>query len=249
MSRALPSVIRTAFLSLALTATGLGVGASSFAGTDDVGSVNFTLGYKNLSGDWNLDPRQLDAAGQPLPGDRTYYPSLGIQGTWGPKRWPVQLALDVLNSADDGITHVPQFFTTPAYDLRLRANTLEIGFGARRAFEVGGLRPYVGAGGLWARGKIELEVSDPNSGQFGTQTAHAFSHSSAFGYWLSGGVTRRLGPRFQLGLDYHLSKATLPGAPFTVDQGALPFNVTSFPEVDAGGRTINLVVGWSFPSH
>lgn len=246
MSRVLPSVIRTAFLSLALTAL---IGAASgFAGTD-VGSVNFTLGYKNLSGDWNLNPRDLDSSGQPLPGDRTYYPSLGIEGTWGPKDWPVQIALDVLNSADDGITHVPQFFTTPAYDLRLRANTLEIGFGARRAFEVAGLRPYVGAGGLWARGKVEIEISDPTTGQFGTQTAHAHSHSSAFGYWLGGGVTRRLGPRFQLGLGYRLSKANLPAEPFTVDQGTLPFNVTSFPKVDAGGRTIQIVVGWSFPSH
>jgi opacity protein-like surface antigen len=245
MSRAWSSVVRSAFLSLALI-LGIGV-ASSFAGTD-VGSIHFTLGYKNLSGDWNLNPRDLDASGEPLPGDRTSYPSLGIEGTWGPKSWPVQLAFDVLNSADDGIRHVPQFFNEPAYDLRLRANTLEVGFGARRAFDVIGLSPYVGAGGLWARGKVEIEVNDPYAGQFGTRTGHAHAHSDGFGYWLGGGVTRRLGPRFHLGLGFRFSKANLSAEPFTVDQGTLPF-VTSFPEADAGGRTFNLVVGWSFPSH
>lgn len=240
------SVVRSTFLALALT---LGVGvASSFAGTD-VGSVHFTLGYKNLSGDWNLEPRELDSSGQPLPGERTYYPSLGIEGTWGHKDWPVQIAFDVLNSADDGITHVPQFFTTPAYDIRLRAHTMEVGFGARRAFDVLGLSPYAGAGFLWARGELEIEVNDPNTGQFGTRTGHAHTHSDGFGYWLGGGLTRRLGPRFELGLGFRFSKADLPAEPFTVDQGTLPFNITSFPKADAGGRTINLVVGWSFPSH
>ena len=72
MSRVLPSAVRTAFFSLALTAL-FGV-ASGFAGTD-VGSINFTFGYKNLVGEWNLEPTGVDENGQPLPAERTYYPS------------------------------------------------------------------------------------------------------------------------------------------------------------------------------
>jgi len=239
------SVVRSAFLTLALT--GLVGVASAFAADSHIGSVNFILGYKNLSGDWNLNPRETDANGQPLPGDRTFYPSLGLETTWGPSNWPVQLAFDVLNSADDGITHVPAF-TTPAFDLRLRAQSLELGFGVRRAFNLPGITPYLGAGGLWSQGKFEIEVSDPNAGQFGEQTAHAHARSSAFGFWVGGGAYRRLGPRFQMGVAYRLSKATLPTEPFHVDGGTLPFGITTLPELDGGGRTIQLIVGWSFPS-
>ena len=215
MSRVTSIVVRSACLSLALSGV---IGVASALASTDVGSINFTLGYKNLDSEWNLNQR-LDGQGRPtdawtradsMPKERAYQPALGLETTWGRKTWPVQIAFDILNSADDGISHMPQVFTTPAYDLRLRANILELGLGARRAFNVKFLTPYVGAGGLWVRGKVAIEVSDPYSGQFGTPTASAHMYSSAFGYWLGGGVTRRLGPRLQMGLAYRFSKATLP---------------------------------------
>lgn len=259
MSRVASVVVRSVVLSLVSLASLGAIGvAGALAGTD-VGSINFTLGYKNLAGEWNLNAREVDVLGQPLPADRTYYPSLGIEGTWGHKSWPVQIAFDVLNSADDGITHVPQFFTQPAYDVRLRAHVIEVGLGVRRAFDLKIITPYIGAGGLWSRGEATIEVNDPNTGQFGTPIARAHTDrgspgvlggAEAFGYWIGGGITRRLGPRFQMGLAYRLSKNNLPAMPFIVDSGTLPFGNGSatFPEADAGGKTINLVVGWSFPS-
>jgi opacity protein-like surface antigen len=274
MSRVSSVVVRSAFLSL-LSLVAIGV-ASALASTD-VGSIHFTLGYKNLSGDSNLGERlnglghQVDAwtTGDTLPKERVYQPALGLEGTWGRKTWPVQIAFDVWNSADDSfLPGHPKNFTDPAYNLRLRANTLELGLGARRAFDLKLITPYIGAGGLWTREKIEVEVSDPNAGQFGAPTGHAHMHTSAFGYWISGGVCRQLGPRFQLGLAYRFSKATLPAEAFTVDRGSLPTEITAFPGYDVftldgngrpvqlllpnaegGGRTIHLVVGWSFPSH
>lgn len=245
MPRVPSSVRRTALITLALTGT-LGA-AGAFAATD-VGTIHFTLGYKNLSSDWNLDPREVDQFGNVLPAGRASEPALGLELTWGRQGWPAQIALDVLHSSDDGISHVPRFFTIPAYDLRLRASTLELGLGLRRSINVIGLTPYLGAGGAWVRGRAVVEVSDPNAGQFGAPTAYAHTRSSAFGYWASAGVYRRLGPRFQLGLEGRYSKATLAAKPFTVDYGALPSGITTFPEVDGGGRTIHLLVGWSFPS-
>lgn len=277
MFRAASFAVRIALVSLAWLGTIEVAGAAAATDAKDVGSINFTLGYKNLSGDSNLGFRfdglghQVDAwtTGDTLPRDRVYQPALGIEGTWGRKNWPVQIAFDVWNSADDSKSQGhPKDFTTPAYNLRLRAQTLELGLGVRRAFDLKLVTPYIGAGGLWSREQIEIEVSDPNAGQFGTATGHAHMRTSAFGYWVGGGVYRRLGPRFQMGLAYRFSKATLPAAPFTVDSGVLPPEIVSFPGYDVltpdsngrpvqlllpnaegGGRTLHLVVGWSFPSH
>ena len=245
MSRVASIVFRSAFLLLASLGS---LGATGALASTDVGSINFTAGYKNLTSDWNLDQLQYDVYGQPLPQDRALQPALGLETTWGRKAWPVHVAFDIQNSSDDGLWHVPAFFTEPAYDLRLRANVLEVGLGARRAFDLKWITPYLGAGGLWARAKVEVDVSDPNSGQFGTPTGHGHARSSSLGYWVGGGLYRRLGPRFQMGVAYRYSKATLDAKPFTVDSGSIPSN-TGFPAVDGGGRTINFIVGWSYPSH
>jgi len=239
MSRVLPSVFRAALTSLVL-AGALGTGAA-FAGTD-VGSINFILGRKSLTGEWRLDQSGVDSTA------RVGQPSLGVEMTWGREGWPAQIALDVLHSYDDGVTHVPRFFTVPPYDVRLRARTIEIGLGARRDWSVLGCSPYLAAGGSWVRGSYAIEVSDPDSGQFGVPTASAHARQSAFGYWAGGGIYRRLGPRFQIGLAGRYSKATLPATPLVVESGTIPNSVTAVPELDGGGRHINLVVGWSFPS-
>jgi hypothetical protein len=93
-----------------------------------------------------------------------------------------------------------------------------------------------------------VEISDPDSSQFGVLTAVARSRASAFGFWAGGGVYRRIGPRFQIGLEGRYSKATLPATALVVEQGTLPFSNATIAELDGGGRHVNLVVGWSFPS-
>lgn len=239
MSRVASSVTRTVLASLLVSGV-LTVG-TAFAG-DDVGSVNFVLGYKSLTRDWTLGP-----SGAQPPG-RASQPGLGVEFTWGRSDWPVRIAFDVLHSYDDGITHVPRFFTVPAYDVRLRASTLELALGLRRGWTLRSFTPYLGAGGEWARGNAAVEVSDPRAGQFGAPTSSARARSSAFGSWVGGGLACRLGPRFQIGVAGRFSKATLPSEPFVDDQGTVLPGGASFPRIDGGGRHINLVVGWSFPN-
>jgi len=240
MSRAASSTVRAILTTLVLTAAiGSGVGAA-FAGTD-VGSVNFTLGRKSLTHAWSLGVPSQDTT------SRVGQPALGLELSWGRQNWPVMVAFDVFHSYDDGIIHIPQFFTTPAFDLRLRARTIEVGLGVRRSWSMLGLSPYLGAGGSWVRGSSDVEVIDPNAGQFGVVTADAHNRVSSVGYWAGGGIIRRVGPRFQIGLEGRYAKATLKATPLVVEQGTLPFGINQTPERDGGGRHVNLVVGWSFP--
>lgn len=239
MSRVPSSIVRAALISLVLTgAPGAGV---AFAGTD-VGSVHFILGRKSLTNDWNPGPPTADTTA------RVGQPALGVELTWGRQGWPVLIALDVLHSYDDGIIHVPAFFTNPAFDVRQRARTIEIGLGVRRAWTVLGWSPFLGAGGSWVRGNLLVEISDPTAGQFGAPLASARARSSALGYWAGGGIYRRLGPRFQLGLAGRYSKATLPATDVFLDDVTPAQVIDRIPELDGGGRHVNLVVGWSFPS-
>lgn len=238
MSRVPSSVVRAILMSLVLTGA-LGAGVA-FAGTD-VGSINFILGRKSLTHEWTVGPSSADSTA------RVGQPAMGLELTWGRQGWPAMVALDVFHSYDDGITRVPQFFTIPAFNVRVRARTLEIGLGVRRTWNVIGLSPYLGAGGSWGRGEFAVEIIDPDSGQFGVLTGSAQGRESAFGVWAGAGIVRRIGPRFQIGLAGRFSKVTLPASVLNVESGTLPFGLTT-PEIDAGGRHVNLVVGWSFPS-
>ena len=242
MSR-VPSSVVVAVLASLLT-TGLLSGAAL---ATDVGSIHFTLGRKSMTKDWYLGPPSFDITGQFIEPGRAGQYSLGVATTWGRQGWPVQVAFDVLHSYDDGIIHVPAFFSTPAFDERLRASTFEAALGLRRTFNVLGFTPYVGAGGSWIRANYVIEVIDPNAGDFGTLLGSARSAVPAFGFWAGGGVSRQVGPRFEIGIEGRYSKATLSESGFVVD-GSNGQVVGTLPELDAGGRTINLFAGWSFPA-
>lgn len=224
----------------ALTLAGLLAAVPARAG-DDVGSINFIMGYKNLEEGWYLGPPTATSPG------RVEQPALGVELTWGRKGWPARIALDLLHSYDDGITHVPAFFTTPKYDQRLRASTIELALGLRRGWAIRSVTPYLGAGGVWVRGNAAVEIIDPDASAHGTLTARAHSRASAIGYWAGAGIAWRIGPRFQLGLSGRYSKATLDATPLVVDQGTLPFSNTTTPQLDGGGRQIKLMVGWAYP--
>ena len=244
MSRVPSAVVRAILISLVSTGA-LGAGVAC-AGTD-AGSINFILGYKNLSKDWYLGPPIVTIRGELLEPGRVNQPTLGLELTWGREGWPAMIALDLYHSYDDGIFHFPGFATFPAFDQRLRARTLEVAVGARRAWNVIGFSPYLGAGGSWIGGQFAVEVSDPYGAPFGELSAAARGREAKFGYW-AGGVYRRIGPRFQIGLAGRYSKATLPAFALHLDGTTPPLAVGMVPELDAGGRNINLVVGWSFPS-
>jgi opacity protein-like surface antigen len=266
MSRVPSSAARFVLTSLAMLGV-IGAGVV-FAGTD-VGSVNFTLGSKSMTSDWYLSAPKTDAGGDTLaPGSSQ--PALGVELTWGRQGWPMLVALDVLHSYDDGVQHYPAnpLLDIPPANVRRRARTVEIGLGARRAWNVKGLSPYLGAGGSWVRANVIYEMSDPSQGQFGAPGPSIGGHDSAVGFWVGGGLYRRLGPRFQLGLSGRYSrlialwplpprKATLsiPGrtvvgevGPSVGEPGHYRFVPGQGTEVEAGGNHIGLVVGWSFPN-
>ena len=245
MSRVLSAVVRAIVISLALTGA-LGAGAAS-AGTD-AGSINFILGYKSLTKDWYLGPPIVTSRFELLEPGRVKQPTLGVELTWGRQGWPAMIALDLYHSYDDGIFNFPGFSTFPAFDRRLRARTLELALGVRRAWDVIGFSPYLGAGGSWVAGQYAIEISDPYGAPFGELIGSARGREATFGYWAGGGIYRRIGPRFQIGLAGRYSKATLPAFDLLLDGTTPPLVVDTVPELDAGGRNINLVVGWSFPS-
>jgi hypothetical protein len=223
------------------------------AAATNVGSINFTLGGKRLSEPWFPAAPHTSAAGDTL-ATRGQQPALGIEVSWGRSNWPVMIALDVLHCYDDGVQrfHDNPIFSIPTTDVRRRVSTFEVGLGLRRAFDLKGWSPYIGGGGSWVRGNMVAEMSDPNAGEFGVPGPTMTGRHSAFGYWVGGGLYRRLGPRFQLGLTARLSKAMM----LFPERGEVRGRIggydlvpnTSKDKIDAGGRHIGLVVGWSFPS-
>lgn len=253
------------FVPIILAMLGVLAAGVAFAGTD-VGSVNFTLGGKSMTSDWYLSAPKTDATGATLPPGRPRQPALGVELTWGRQGWPVLVALDVLHTYDDGVQRYPFIILIrqqdtlpipiPPADVRRRARTLEIGLGARRAWNVKGLSPYLGAGGSWVRANVSYEMSDPSQGQFGAPGPSIGGSDSAVGFWVGGGIYRRLGPRFQLGLSGRYTKARLsiPGrtvvgeVPVVGETGHYRFVPGQDTEVEAGGKHIGLVVGWSFPN-
>lgn len=265
MSRVPSSAAR--FVPTILAVLGILGAGVALAGTD-VGSINFTLGSKSIRvrvegeprwRDWYLGAPQTDATGDTLaPGSSQ--PALGVELTWGREGWPALVALDVLHSYDDGVQRFPAnpLLDIPPADVRRRARTIEIGLGARRAWNVKGLSPYLGAGRSWVRANVIYEMSDPSQGQYGAPGRSIGSHAWAPpGFWVGGGLYRRLGPRFQLGLSGRYSKARLsiPGStvvgevgPYVGEPGRYSFVPGQGTEVKAGGKHIGLVVGWSFPN-
>jgi hypothetical protein len=248
MSRVPSAVVRAILISLAWTGA-LGAGAAC-AGTD-AGSINFILGYKSLTKDWYLGPPIVTNRGELLEPGRVNQPTLGVELTWGRQGWPAKIALDLYHSYDDGIFNFPGFATFPPFDLRKRARTLEVALGVRRSWDVIGFSPYLGAGGSWIGGQFAVEYSDPYAAPFGELVFSTRGREAAFGYWAGGGIYHRIGPRFQIGLAGRYSKVTLPTTHLILDGTIPPFLVglvpEIVPEIDAGGRNINLVVGWSFP--
>jgi hypothetical protein len=93
-------------------------------------------------------------------------------------------------------------------------------------------------------------MSDPSQGQFGSLGPSVGGSDAAFGYWAGGGVYRRFGPRFQIGLTGRYSKATidLPGTRVVGESGHYRLVPVTLPGVDAGGKHFGIVVGWSFPN-
>ena len=251
MARVRPSAARP-FLTLAMTLGLLGAAVASSA--QEVGSIHFTAGFKNLTSDWALGGPEINAVGDTLAHGRQNQPALGVDLTWGRKTWPVQLAMDVIHSYDDGLQRFPEIdlgpLQIPAADARREARTIELGLGVRRSWNVSGFEPTLGGGGVWVRGSVLYSMSDPHGSQFGAPFGVPLGGSdSGFGFWVDGGVYRHLGPRFELGIRGRFSKAklVLPEATVMGANGGYYFRGNPV-EVEGGGRHLAFVMGWSFPT-
>lgn len=151
--------------------------APSVAGEAD-GHVNFFIGQKSLdSDDWEPADKQ---------------PEFGAIMSFGNTDWPIHIAVDVMTSAKEEDVDDPFFGSAT-----LTAATIEGSFGARKIWNAGNVRPYVGGGIALISAGVEFE-------ELGITVD---ASDTAVGPWISGGVFWRLGSRFNLGFDVRWSSA------------------------------------------
>jgi hypothetical protein len=178
------------------------------------GYVNFMIGQKVLdSDDW--DPIDKQA-------------SIGVEGVFGPAKWPVQLDAYVSRTSGDKAA------TINGVQGNLEAETYEFGLGLNKTFGESRVRPYVNAGVVHA--KVDVTVSQ--SGTSGSDGA------SGFGFWGGGGVYYRVGSAFNIGGAVRYSAADVDFDSFTTTVGSVPI---SGQTVQAGGLAFGVLLGWSWP--
>jgi len=139
--------------------------------------------------------------------------AFGAEMSWGMSEWPVYVATDVIGSSDEmDITG----------GLTLEARTSEVDLGVRKFWDADRIHPYLGGGLaiIYADARLRvggLRISDDDTGA---------------GFWAGGGVTWRLGSRFNIGVSARYSNAgvTIAGV-----------------DADAGGFTAGLLLGWGWP--
>ena len=171
-----------------------------------VGNLNFFLGDKALNSDWKDDSFGLDVSSQA---------EFGALISFGQDKWPVHIAIDLLGSTqDDTISGV-----------KLTGSTNELDFGARKQWEKGNARPFLGGGLGWVKGELKA-----SSGGVSIS-----SDDSSVGGWVDAGAFWRLGQRFNLGLEGRYSKAKIKPE---------VSGVTA--DVEAGGLHLGLLLGFGW---
>jgi hypothetical protein len=228
----------------------LSVGSAQGA---DVGSIHFTLGSKRMEKEWSLDGPTVTAGGDTITLDRPSQIGLGVESTWGRPGWPVFVALDVLHSADDGLQHFPAVnlgsFQIPRTTLVQRASTLEIALGIRRAWRFHGFGPYLGAGGTLIQTNRIQEMYQPE--QANPVVRSSAVRGSGAGYWIGGGLLMSMGGGLHYGVAMRLSRAKvkIPDVRVVGETGAYQFySPGTESEVEAGGRHVMFIIGWSLPT-
>jgi hypothetical protein len=172
------------------------IASSPSAATD--GNVNFLLGQKQLDDDdWEPVEDQ---------------PEFGALIDFAPEAWPVRIAIDLLGSSDeqDDILVEPGF---PTVDLE--GSSTELCFGVRKLWGKSGMHPFAGGGLAFVNGEIKVSAAGVS----------VTSEDDAIGFWVDGGISWRLGKRFNLGVDLRWSKAgiepVVAGQTFHVEAGGL----------------------------
>jgi hypothetical protein len=158
----------TVFLMLAVAAA-----VSAFPAVAET-NINFFLGQKMLDDD--ADP--VEDQGE-----------FGVLTTFGNPDWPVQLAADLLVSAD----------SEDEFGIETTVVTSELAFGARKIWEKGKVRPFVAGGIAIVSGMLEVEIAGLD----------VDDDESALGTWVEGGVFWRLGQKFNIGFEVRASWAEI----------------------------------------
>ena len=165
------------------------------------GNINALLGQKELDKSYseteNIQEQDL----------------LGLMMDWGAEGWPINIALDVVDSSKD--TNDNNF------DVNVDGSTLAVDGGVRWYFVKNrSWEPYVGGGVSYISGKVETSGQN-NDLEFDDSTV---------GYWLNGGIKWVIGEHFNLGGDVRWEKAELNveddlGNPTDVEAGGLGYAV------------------------
>lgn len=154
-------------------------------------NINVKLGIKKLEGDWDTVDSQIE---------------YGILLDFGQKTWPVNMAVDILHSTDEGI-----------YDpiTTIEGKTLELDLGIRKIWAPKIFRPFVGGGVAFITGKYDFYSESGNT---------ISDDDSALGIWINGGLYLTL-RRFNIGIDLRWSKANVRLYNERVDAGGLHYGL------------------------
>lgn len=172
------------YITVILFLSGTAIISANAQGEAVTGNVNVLLATKALEeDDWGSELDQQ--------------PELGVLFDFRQNDWPVNLAVDLLVSADS--------FTEDGVEVT--GSTIELNAGVRKHFEnAGSITPYIG-GGL-ALIKAELEAEADTS--FGTVTLT--EDDNGIGFWLNAGLAWTINQvNFGLDLRYSDAEVTLSG--------------------------------------
>lgn len=147
---------------------------------EHVGQLDLLVGPRALDDDF-------EPADDPL--------EIGLALSLGKPEWPVLLAVDLSVASGDGDMPVVAggLPATSTADVDIH----ELDLGVRRYFgerTVG----YVGGGAAWVRAEVEVGLDGAFTGK---------DDGSELGLWAGGGLRRRFGNGFQVGLDGRYTKA------------------------------------------
>ena len=138
---------------------------------------------------------------------------LGLMMDWGAEGWPVNLALDIVDSSKDSNDN--------EFDVDVDGSTLAIDGGVRWYFlKNRSWEPYVGGGVSYISAEVDTSGSS-NDIEFDDSTV---------GYWVNGGIKWVIGEHFNLGGDVRWEKAELDveddlNNPVDIEAGGLGYAV------------------------
>lgn len=138
---------------------------------------------------------------------------LGLMMDWGAEGWPINLALDVVDSSKDSDDN--------DFNVNADGSTLAVDGGVRWYFVKNrSWEPYVGGGVSYISAKVDTS-GESNDIEF---------DDSSVGYWVNGGIKWVIGEHFNLGGDVRWEKAELDveddlGNPTDVEAGGLGYAV------------------------